>query len=277
MSLRSNKSRFLPRIDVLEDRMVLATSITAGATTTITGDGGVNKVKIVDNGDGDLKITDLVSGSVTTVNNVTKIKFDLKGGGDRISYTQTGNRTRSMTIDGKMGSGSDLFSGFIQGDILANRTLDIKVLGDSGADGIDLTANTDVDVQAGATMKLRLSGGDDKDRVDFNYQGELDGTMRYHLSGDGGDDNGAGFIRATIRADLGSSGQVGLVGETALVEGNSGDDSLGHFVFKDPSDIFLAVSAKVDGGNGFLFFSGNDVANHTANVTSVNVESDFIT
>lgn len=285
MRRQSIEKRFLPDLENLEDRCTPTTSVTfSGSTVSIKdtttgflgfGGGSVNKVSIRDNGDGDLTI--VADGKTFTGNNITKIKFDLKKKDDRISYTQTGNRTRSMTVDGSMGDGRDLFSGFIQGDINANQTLDIRVRGEDGADGIDLTANSDVDILAGATFRATLSGGDDTDRVDFNYQGEIDGLLNYHLSGDGGSDSGSGFIRATVRADLGSTGQVGQTGDTALVEGNSGDDSVANFVFKNQSDIFLAVSAKLDGGNGFLFFGGNDVGNHTANVTSVNCESDFIT
>jgi hypothetical protein len=127
-----------------------------------------------------------------------------------------------------MGSGRDLFTGRIQGDINANRTLYMRVLGNDGADGLDLTATTDVDIQSGALYRVEMLGGGSRDRVDFNYRGEIDGLLRYNLAGDSGNEDGAGFVRATIRADSGSSGQIGIVGEAARVSGDSGNDNLGH-------------------------------------------------
>jgi hypothetical protein len=277
MRLSQKKNGFRPSMETLEDRCTPTVTVSpSGTTLNITSNNASDAITVRDNGDGDVNVT--FNGGSFAGNNFRRINVNLNGGDDRFTYTQTGNRTRSMELRGSMGSGRDLFTGRIQGDILANTTLFIRMAGNDGADGLDLTATTDVDIQAGATMRVEMLGGSSRDRVDFNYQGEIDGTLRYNLAGDSGDENGAGFVRATIRADLGSTGQIGIVGEAARTSGDSGDDSLGHFVFKQSSDIFLAVSAIADGGPGALFFlSGNDVCNHTANVTSVNCESDFIT
>jgi hypothetical protein len=265
---KSSTNQFRPRVETLEARTVPAVSVAfAGTTATVTGDAADNVVSIRDNGDGDLTIT---AGGTFTGNNVRRIVVNLHDGKDRFTYTQTGNRTRDMQIVGTLGNGNDLFTGRILGDINAFRTLDLQVDGKKGADGLDLTANSDVDIQNGAVFNARLFGGDARDRVDFNYQGELDGVLRYTLRGDAGDDNGVAFIRATVRADLGSSGQVGISGEAALVDGGSDGDSVAHFVFKNAADILLAVSAREDGG------SGTDVGNRTTNVSVLNVESDFV-
>jgi hypothetical protein len=277
MSFLRKKHAYSPRLETLEDRCTPAVSVSpVGSTLMITSNNAADTISVRDNGDGDVTVN--FSGGSFSGNNFRRIYFSLNGGNDRFTYRQTGNRTRDMYLRGSMGSGRDLFTGRIQGDINANRTLRMRLFGNSGADGMDLTSNSDVDIQSGALYRVQMYGGSSRDRVDFNYQGEIDGLLRYQLEGDSGDDNGAGFVRATIRADLGSTGQIGIVGETALVSGDSGDDNLGHFVFKHSSDIFLAVSALVDGGPGdFFFLAGNDVCNHTTNVVSINCESEFIT
>lgn len=267
-SLREKRG-FQPRIEVLEERTTPTITLSPnGSTLNISSNNQADRVTIRDNGDGDLRVS--FNGGSFQGNNFRRIRINMRGGDDRVTYTQTGARTRDMKLEVLMGAGNDLFTGSIQGPINAGRTLDIDVKGEGGADGIDLTANTGVNILSGATFRAKLSGGDDKDRVDFNYQGKIEGNLLYTLSGDFGDDNGAGFIRATVRADAGSTGFVGGVGETALVEGGFGDDVVSNFVIKlNPADLLL-VSARVDGG------LGTDVGSRTTNVVGVNNETEFV-
>jgi hypothetical protein len=279
MTRQRSKNAFFPRLETLEDRLTPAVRMTSSGTTLrLIGNRLPDQVTVVDNGDGDLRVS--FSGGMFRGDNLRRIQFNLGEGHDRFTYRQTGNRTRSMLLSGSLGSGHDMFTAHIQGGVTFLNTLDFLVRGDSGLDSLRVVADSGVDIQLGALMRVELFGGNDRDQVDFNYQGKLDGTLRYRLDGQGGNDNGTGFVRATIRANADSFGQIGIVGEAARVAGGSGSDSLSHFVFKDPNDRFLEVFAVVDGGL-FSFPSitagRRDVCNRTANVSSFGCAFDFIT
>lgn len=272
MSRILDRNRFRPRLENLEDRTTPAVTISPnGNVLNISSNAASDTVRIRDNGNGNLNVT-FPNGSFSGVN-FQRININMGNGNDRVFYNQTGNRVRNMLLNVNLGNGNDLFTGDIRGNINAGRSLHIIVNGSTGADGIDLTANQNVNILAGGSFRADLFGGDDTDRVDFNYQGAIQGTLAYTVDGQGGNDSGTAFLRATIRANAGSTGLI----NPGQVLGGLGDDNLAHFVFKlNPADPLL-VNATVDGGPGLFFFlAGNDVATRTVNVTSINNETNFV-
>jgi hypothetical protein len=251
-------------------------SCSVGVSTgimTIGGDSGTNNVAITDNGDGDLGV---VCDSVTTLaSNVIRINLDTHGGNDIVSFTQNGNRTRNMDLNAELGSGDDRFTGRVNGDINASRTLHIGVKGEGGRDDIYVYATNDVDVAGGATLALNLSGGDARDVIFATYRGEADGTIRLNESGGSSDDS----LYARVQADAGSTGGLRGIGtHDARLEGNSDSDLLRFLVYKQSTDSF-SVAAKVDGGERpwWKFWeSDNDTCYRTTNVDSTGCEHDNV-
>ncbi len=272
--LSYHRNKFVPRFENLEDRAMFSCTVgVSSGTLTVNGDGGVNNVAITDNGDGDLAV--VCDSFTTSASNISVVNLDTHGGTDIVSYAQNGNRTRSMDLNAKLGGGADRFTGVVNGNINASRTLDIDVKGEGGEDDIYMYATNDVDVLGGATLALNLSGGDAHDVIFADYRGEVDGTIRLKESGgDSGD-----WLYARVRADAGSSGALRGIGTNdARVEGNSNSDTLQFYVYKQSTDSFSAA-AKVDGGERPWWApweSDNDTCFRTTNVDSTGCENDNV-
>ncbi|MCA9152001.1 MAG: hypothetical protein KDA92_22010 [Planctomycetales bacterium] len=260
------------KVEQLEKREVFCSSMSlSGSALSIQGDFLADNIAIVDNGDGDLRVT--CDGATSIYENITQLNVRSNDGADRVTYFQQGNRTRNMDLNVWLAGGNDYFLASVGGDVNAYRTLDIYVNGGNQNDSIYVSASNDVDVRSGGVLKLDLDGGSGADTVWINHRGEVDGTIRMKASG--GSDNDRLVARFT--ADAGSTGS--LIGRDnrgpALLEGNSGDDQMDFRVYKRSTDPF-AVDALLDGSDNWFLDGGNDTGYHTSNVRASGLERNFV-
>ena len=150
----SAKGRFVPRLEVLEERRLLACKVVeAGGVLTITGDARANVVQIQDDG---TKLTVTCDGKSTDVSaDVTKVVVNTRQGNDRVSYQLTGDlasgAARTLVVD--LGNGNDRFDGTLGGNLAAGASLGVTVRGGNGKDIINFTGDA-AGVAAGASLAL---------------------------------------------------------------------------------------------------------------------------
>jgi len=241
----SSARRFRPSLDLLEARVAPAVSIVPdGSTLTITSDEASDRVQIVDNGDGDLRIW--VNGVEQSRRfDISRLVIRMGAGNDRVEYTQRADRSRAMDLDASLQDGSDEFTATSYGDIRPGADLAIRVHGGKGQDTIRVYMHEDVDVSYGAVLRLNLEGGRHTDTIFVLYDGELDGQLQLRARGNEGVDN----MTVWVQADAGSIGSLrGLGGgRYARVQGNDGDDTL---EFKVWAPAGVVVNAILQGGDG---------------------------
>jgi hypothetical protein len=257
---RTNSRTVRPRFDVLEDRSLLSVtaSISAG-TLTVTGTSAAETVKLDDDGAGSVSVkgTGL---STQNFNGVDTIDIKMKGGKDKVTYNLNGALSTARTITPDLGNKADTFTANINADLNAKLTIDAT--GGSGDDV--MTINSDnVNVAQGVTFHADMDGNGGNDTITTNYSGVLDGTL--DLLNKGGDDKDK--LKMFLTAQDGSTGKVGKNGDATAVEGNGNDDNL-RLEVTVPAGVDVFAEAR---GNG-----GKDTCHRTANVTSSNVETDFV-
>jgi hypothetical protein len=249
--LSSTRRRFRPGIEALEGRCVPATMSVVGSTMTIVGDSRDEIIDITDNGDGDLTVlcgsaAEVAAGhgTIRSVANITAINVTTRGGNDVVHYFQTGDRTRSMTINARLGDGRDVFFADLEGDI-DNTRLTMNVHGGDQGDAITVDASADVDIGAFGALLLSLDGGNwslGRDLITVDYRGEIDGLLMFAESGRGGRDD----LVARVHVDSGSSGVFAGVQNA----GQGGDRLLFHIEEESPDDPFSIAVAVARGGGG---------------------------
>jgi hypothetical protein len=261
----SPANRFRPEVQALEDRQVLSlTSTFSAGTLTLRGDAKADRVTVSHDGNG--LVTYSGTGLRTTMQSgVTRLVIDTRGGRDTVSFTQTGNLVRDFSVDVRLGDGADAFTGVLQGDIVAGRTMSLNVQGGDESDLVTVDASQDVDVQAGARLLVNLDagGGSTTDKMAFVYRGELDGTLNVGMTGS----RGANVLTASVGLDAGSTGQVGDTGAGSRMDGGRGPDRL-TFLVSDSSGA--SINAEMDGG------AQDDVGTHTTNVRTSEVETNNV-
>src|SRR5262245_9112756 len=86
---------FVPRVEALEDRRLLAVSVSLGSSGTllVTGDAAANSIEIRDNGTGAAgNITVIGDGVMTTRPEVIRsIRITTRDGSDTVHWTLTGD------------------------------------------------------------------------------------------------------------------------------------------------------------------------------------------
>lgn len=223
--------RFVPRLEGLEDRHLLAVVVACvGDTITFTGNWQADTVIINDNGAG--LITGLRSNPA----------------GDIVPFVPCAG-IREIVVD--TGANNDSVTYNLNGDLGLGATRIVRVNLGAGNDWLRVTANADVDIGAGALLRLKLDGGDGTDFMYLFYRGELDG--RLELVADGGAANDR--VYADLRLDCGSTGSL-----DARVLGGLGDDYLDLLVREQCPLDPTAIDALISGGLGF------DTCTRTANI-----------
>jgi hypothetical protein len=276
--------------EALEDRCVPCTFnfVPATATLTVTGTGGRDAVVITDDGTNNAGAVTLAcngatlfsSGPVAGVNQVHTIQVSTLGGKkDSVLYTLTGNmvaNTRSVSatfgggkgdtfeadVNGNLtnsflliqangGNGGDKITGNVTGSLNGASFLGFLFKGGTGKDQIGVDATNGVNIGPLAQLTVSVDGGAGNDRVNVDYEGQLQGAFFLGAAGGAGKDK----VHATVTLDGVSNGL--LFGPTspntgkaaAQVQGGGGNDRLSFEV--DLSGTLKAASAaEIDGGAG---------------------------
>jgi hypothetical protein len=283
-----------PALEMLETRLVPTATLSAPQTdiangkvfANLAGTSGADHVVIHDFGNGTIRVNDADTGQVIgTRTGLDQLNVATFGGDDTVHYVLEGNVSRDMKLSVLLGNGSDRFTGTLNHDINAGRTLKVDVDGGAGNDLLTLYGTPTAPVRAndhltdglvinngglaigtGGVLDVRMHGGGDNDRIFFDYQGKLDGTLKLDLEGDGGNDT----VSAIVNIDANSTGQVGSAASKPLVSGGDGSDTLTFQIFDHSGNHIPVNHATIDGGENILnFLFDTDTGTRTSNVTPV--------
>lgn len=252
---------FLPKVEVLENRLVPSCTVLlngaptaggalpAGGVVTVIGNGGNNDVDIEDNG---TQIEIECDGRETQFDGATDVTIAVRtlGGDDDVDYNRSGDLLGTRNIRVNLGSGEDNFEANIDGDVLAGSTLDL-IARANGSDDEAVVDASDVDVDGFFLTRLRLFN-----EAEVEFSGDLHGTAGVIAVGSESEDD------LSVDIDLEEDSPGTLV---AFVSGLGDDDELELTV--DLSEFATTdVTAAINGG------SGDDDCEATDNVGVVNCE-----
>jgi hypothetical protein len=276
--------------EALEDRCVPATFSfnPLTATLTVTGTAGKDAIVITDDGTNNAGAvtvsgngaTLFTSGPTAGVNQVHSIQINTLGGkNDSVLYTLTGNmiaNNRSINatfgggkgdrfegdVNGNLinsflllqangGNGGDKLTGSLTGSLNGNSFLGFLYKGGTGSDQLRIDATNSVNIDPLAQLTVSLDGGAGDDRIDVNYEGQMQGAFFLAANGSAGKDK----VNATLTFDGLSNGLLfGPMSPNtgkmaAQVNGGGGKDKLSFEV--DLSGMLKPASAaEIDGGAG---------------------------
>jgi hypothetical protein len=285
--------RFVPRLEVLEDRRVpVANFNVIGNTLIVTAPTTANQpgetITILDNGG--TGVNNIVAASGTTfVPNVhiDNVFVSTGRGNDRVSYNLTGDLLGSRFIGVSLGAGRDRFNAVVRRDLRSGASLNVNVSGGGGNDTLRMTqigsllpgslvafgasggAGDDnlafqstnlVTVNQGSAVLLNLAGGRGVDSINGTYSGQQNGVLNIAADGGGGDDN----VFVDFEIFPGSRGVVA----PSRVGGAAGNDQL-TFIIRNRGTGFSG-NQLLDGGSGF------DRCQRTNDVISINCEIDEV-
>src|SRR5262245_56214638 len=235
------RTRFIPRVETLDDRALPAGVTTSGETVVIDLGPGNNAVAIVDNGtgqEGNLTVTVDGKSQVPAVA-ASAIQIRTGGGNDSVNYRLAGAmRGTAMNIKTNLGNGNNRFRAIIAADLLGSASLEFRTNGGGGADLIQMNAWANVDFAATSSLDFIVAGHGSPDRISTTYRGKLDGFLFQSLSGNEGDDE----LFSLVVLDQGSRGT-----NVTNQFGGPQDDNLG-IVLGQPAD--RPIGGLIDGGSG---------------------------
>src|SRR5262245_12927508 len=170
------RASFAPRLEALEDRQLLACTLSVGSdgTLSITGDDAANDIEVRDTGStGPGNITVVCDGTATTrPEAISSVRITTLGGNDTVRYLLLGNRNgQSVRVRADLGTGNDSFAAVLIGSLVAGSLLDLTANGNTGNDSVDLTVNGNL--QSGSSLHLSASGSTGNDRVSTAVNGSL--------------------------------------------------------------------------------------------------------
>jgi hypothetical protein len=234
--------RFSPRVEVLENRLCPACTISvSGSTLRITGDGAANRVFVGHNGAGGVTATCDTAGPRVAAG-ITKIIIDTRGGDDFLLVgLSDSNLTTPLELQVALGSGADSFN---MGVADINAELKVKLDLGSGDDFFDVELLDDVG--AGRTAEFEVEGRGGRDRGDFLFDDVLEGaTLEVEFDGGDGDDR--------FRVD-GDDVNAGAELDVDF-DGDDGDD---EFQCSIPGQIGTGAKVEIDGEGGDDDDDGDD-------------------
>ena len=178
-----HRAGLAPSLEPLEGRRLLAAhaaqvTISEGAsqgvpTLLVLGTPGADVINITDNGTnaaGNITVTLGNGGVYTSRTPVSEVEVMTRGGNDQISYTLTGPLVAERTVLTDLGSGTDQFTGNVNGNIDNTAGLDMEVYAGSGND--TMTINQSGQVTMGTFIPF-MDGGRGKDTMTFNGTGSI--------------------------------------------------------------------------------------------------------
>jgi hypothetical protein len=178
--------RFVPRLEVLDDRSLPSVSyVLNGSTLIVTGDDGVNTIIISDagtdsgiivNGDGDPFVA-------TTP--ISAIVVQTLGGDDTVIYNLSGQLTTTRLVSVDLGRGADTFTVNLNGQTVsgASTNLGITANGDGGGDTLTLNGVGAV-VAPDAGLSVDFHGRAGKDFITFDVGADLLNASNVSLTKD---------------------------------------------------------------------------------------------
>ena len=231
-------SRFVPRLDALNDRIAPSVSVSRPVVgvVTIRGDGNDNSVRITDNGTSAVgNVVVEVDGQRTEFDQpVSEIRLTGGGGEDSVRFNLTGDLTSDRTIVANLGNGNDTLIGEVRGDVADGVDFVVRANGGNGQDTIRVVGES-VDTRAGASISVGLNGGNGRDDVSLDFTGVLTGRAAFVVSGGNGSDRLGGSVVLDPTSDgtldgrwLGGNGadtgEVSLEGTERVIIGDTGVD-----------------------------------------------------
>ncbi len=246
-------NRYVPRLECLEDRELLASSISViGSVLTITGTNGHDWAILYDDGTGGPgNLTGWVNGwnlSNWTANAaIDQVYLNMLAGNDYINYVLTDDTFSSMKLRGDLGRGDDYFAAYlVRGSLLSGAHYDFALDGGAGNDRMGMYANSgSLNVGLGATLSFTLFGNSGNDHLWMGYAGILDGTVNFYADGGHGNDAiGAVFTLNDDPIDAIFPGQVNIT----MVDHNGSNFFNLQTRRQDPADGDV-INALIDSGN----------------------------
>lgn len=179
MSAKSR--RFIPRLDILDDRCVPAVLVELqGTVLTITGDAGDNSITITDTGKEAVYqdpgerfggITVVADGETFLIDTeVTAILVNTFAGADSVVYDLTDFLAVTRLIDVQLGKGADTFTANLTGQVIDGESTNVAInaYGQGGGDTLVLNAEG-VTVNPGARLDVYFEGAAGRDAITFNH------------------------------------------------------------------------------------------------------------
>jgi hypothetical protein len=238
---------FVPRVEVLEDRRLLAPCTIAalpGGLLQVRGTNGKDNIQVLDNGTAGVNNVVVVCRGQTMAPGeaITTVDVRTRRGNDQVSYVLNGpllnGVSRTVTVD--LGPGHDSFAARLRASLLTRSSLTINAIGGQAGDKLSLLAGS-TNIAAAAQLNANLIGGTGPNLIQANYRGQLVGSLVLFASGRLGPD----VISAQATLTNGSTG-TGSVQE----RGGFATDQILLDVEKlsllDPG----ALSTLIDGGPG---------------------------
>jgi hypothetical protein len=240
---------FVPRVEALEDRQLLAVTATVTTDGTLTVRGGAenDRIRLIDNGTSGVNNVTLVANGRTVMPGVAVSRIIVRtgGGNDTVKYNLDGvlatGVSRSLFVD--LGPGNNAFAAKLQGSLLARSSLSMNVNSGVGASAMSVSATSNINIASTALLTMELSGGQTgPDMTQVNYRGQLSGTIILFGQGGAGDD------RLGARMVL-TPGSVG--GISAQYLGGPGDDTFSMNIQRILLTDRAGFTAVLNGGTGF--------------------------
>ncbi len=299
-AFRRRRRAIAPSLELLEYRRLLAGApaqvgflegtLNGAPVLYIEGTNRADDINIADDGTsdpGNITVTLGDGSTYTTHTAVSVIEVSSNGGNDLVSYTLTGDLVTARTIQVKLGSGNDIFTANVDGNITNTGTLTLDAYGGSGHDNMTinqsgtvagvffptldagrgnaaLTYNGTGNISTGGTIDPELAGGAGNDTMTCDYQGQLDGNYIDNLTIKGGSGNNT--ITDNIQVGPNSTGTIGTSSSRpAVIEGGRGTNRIHFAIIGDPSSTQVQVNAEVIGGRG------RNIVEQTPDVKTVKV------
>jgi hypothetical protein len=246
---------FVPRVETLEDRRLLAATVTAAADGTLMIHGGAenDRVRIFDNGTAavDNVVVDVNGRMMSPEVTVTHIIVKTGSGNDTVTYNLNGplvaSTSRNLFVD--LGPGVNSFGARLRGGLLARSGLSMNVRGGTNLSNIGVKATGNFQIATGATLNLILAGGSaGPDIINADYLGQLIGRINLFAEGGAGND----LINSQITVTPGSTGNV-----SAQLFGELGNDTLTLNARKQDLGDRVTFGGILNGGEGINTGAGS--------------------
>lgn len=240
--------RFLPRLESLEDRCLLAgCTISVPGTGTLLVRGGRSpggRIRILDDGTANVNNVVVACGGKEMLPGVAVTTIDVQAHGDnsivyRLDAPLLTRGTRGVFVH--LGGGHNTFLAKFRAGLQANASLILQVNGGAASNTLFVDARNNIPIAAGAVLSAALSGGPSPDTLLAAYRGQLLGTMVLFEAGGGGNDN----LVTDLTLNQGSRG-TGSVQEL----GGFGDDTLTVSGQKVSLLDAATITGAIDGGPG---------------------------